>query len=208
MQADHTTRRPSLKLCPQCSEKKPATTEYFPRKYSWSDKIKPICRECEQANRQSHKERVVERERLYRIVNREHYAELYLAYRKEKAAQIAARARKYRKVNSEYIRERERAYRAKNKLRARSYWNRRRARKLNAQGSHTVEDIRRQYEAQSGRCYYCGIQVGNDYHVDHVVPLSRGGSNGPENLVIACAPCNLSKSDRLPHEWPQGGRLL
>jgi 5-methylcytosine-specific restriction endonuclease McrA len=30
--------------------------------------------------------------------------------------------------------------------------------------------------------------------------LSRGGGNGPENLVISCATCNVRKNDRLPHE--------
>lgn len=44
--------------------------------------------------------------------------------------------------------------------------------------------------------------------VDHVVPLVKGGSNGPDNLVIACSTCNLRKNDKLPHEWPEGGRLL
>jgi 5-methylcytosine-specific restriction endonuclease McrA len=61
---------------------------------------------------------------------------------------------------------------------------------------------------QRGKCHWCGEKVGRFYHVDHVVPLSKGGSNGPENLVIACAFCNISKHDRLPHEWSgSNGRL-
>jgi 5-methylcytosine-specific restriction endonuclease McrA len=68
---------------------------------------------------------------------------------------------------------------------------------------------RDQYKAQRAKCYWCGINVGNVYHVDHVIPLSRGGSNGPENIVIACPHCNLSKSNRLPHEWEgNNGKLL
>ena len=31
------------------------------------------------------------------------------------------------------------------------------------------------------------------YHVDHVVPLMRGGSNDPDNICLACKPCNLAK---------------
>ena len=31
------------------------------------------------------------------------------------------------------------------------------------------------------------------YHVDHIVPLSKGGEHQEWNLVIACAPCNLAK---------------
>ena len=34
-----------------------------------------------------------------------------------------------------------------------------------------------------------------------VIPLAKGGSNGPENIVIACAPCNLKKNAKLPHEF-------
>jgi 5-methylcytosine-specific restriction endonuclease McrA len=48
------------------------------------------------------------------------------------------------------------------------------------------------------RCQYCGN--GSSLTVDHVVPRSRGGTSGWENIVTACAPCNLRKGDRLPHE--------
>lgn len=65
----------------------------------------------------------------------------------------------------------------------------------------TAKDIERQYKAQKGRCYWCGKKLGKSYHVDHIVPIARGGSNAPENIVIACPPCNLSKNDSLPHEW-------
>lgn len=84
----------------------------------------------------------------------------------------------------------------------------RRARKRQSQTSYTVQDIKRQYEAQKGCCYYCHKHVGKTYHADHVIPLSRGGSNGPENIVIACEHCNCSKKSKMPHEWPEGGRLL
>ena len=47
------------------------------------------------------------------------------------------------------------------------------------------------------------MKVGGDYHVDHVIPLILGGSNGPENLVIACPRCNLSKGAKMPHEFSE-----
>ena len=52
-------------------------------------------------------------------------------------------------------------------------------------------------------CRYCGVngEKSVKWCVDHVVPLSRGGSNEPENLVACCFPCNSSKSDRLVSEW-------
>lgn len=46
------------------------------------------------------------------------------------------------------------------------------------------------------RCYYCGVR-GNETEcgltIDHVVPVSLGGSNAPENLVSACGNCNFGK---------------
>lgn len=39
------------------------------------------------------------------------------------------------------------------------------------------------------------------YHIDHVVPISRGGANSIGNIVAACGSCNSSKNDRLLTEW-------
>jgi 5-methylcytosine-specific restriction endonuclease McrA len=49
------------------------------------------------------------------------------------------------------------------------------------------------------RCVYCGPDGGR-LTLDHVVPRSRGGGSDWENVVTACAPCNLRKGDRLPEE--------
>ena len=45
------------------------------------------------------------------------------------------------------------------------------------------------------RCTYCGRTAasGANLHVDHVVPLTAGGSDDDENLVTACDECNLGK---------------
>ena len=69
-----------------------------------------------------------------------------------------------------------------------------------------MADVAAQRTRQKGRCYWCGEKTGRHYHVDHVVPLIKGGSNGPENLVIACAACNLSKKDRHPMDF--AGRMF
>ncbi len=45
------------------------------------------------------------------------------------------------------------------------------------------------------RCIYCGASpVERPLHVDHVEPISKGGTDDPANLVTACAECNLGKS--------------
>jgi 5-methylcytosine-specific restriction endonuclease McrA len=47
-------------------------------------------------------------------------------------------------------------------------------------------------------CQYCG--TGEDLTFDHLIPRSRGGRTTWDNIVTACAPCNLRKGGRLVRE--------
>ena len=59
-----------------------------------------------------------------------------------------------------------------------------------------------------GLCRYCGIEVDDSYmdrdvaqyHCDHVIPLSQGGTYDIDNLVASCKGCNLKKSARTPQQ--------
>ena len=51
------------------------------------------------------------------------------------------------------------------------------------------------------RCQYCGnVFRQKDLNLDHVIPLSRGGSSSWDNVVCACVPCNTRKGSRTPDE--------
>ncbi len=59
-----------------------------------------------------------------------------------------------------------------------------------------------------GRCEYCGLsQEGQEarFHVDHVVPVVRGGATVEENLALACVSCSLRKAARQTALDPQTG---
>src|SRR5205809_7590744 len=59
---------------------------------------------------------------------------------------------------------------------------------------------RRALFARDGwRCAYCGTSSSR-LTLDHIVPRSRGGDSVWENVVTSCAPVNLRKGNRLPHE--------
>lgn len=73
-------------------------------------------------------------------------------------------------------------------------------------GHYKTSDIDNLRKAQHNRCYWCSVKLDASFHIDHVWPLSKGGSNGPENLCLACAPCNRKKGARLP--WQFSDRLL
>ena len=47
-------------------------------------------------------------------------------------------------------------------------------------------------------CQYCGSP--HDLTFDHVLPRSKGGTTTWENVITACSPCNLRKSNKLVHQ--------
>lgn len=55
------------------------------------------------------------------------------------------------------------------------------------------------FSRDGGKCRYCG-GVG-PFHIDHIIPWSKGGLTALENLALACASCNLKKGARTPEEW-------
>jgi 5-methylcytosine-specific restriction endonuclease McrA len=131
------------------------------------------------------------------------------AYR-QRAKQRAEDKRQWRKANPDRWREiAERSYK-KHPEKYAAWRRNRKARKRNAPGTHTAADLKAILIAQKYRCTYCrGNLKRAKRHVDHIKPLARGGSNGPENLQYLCAPCNMSKGAKDPIQFAQElGRLL
>jgi len=56
------------------------------------------------------------------------------------------------------------------------------------------------------QCQYCGS--GHDLTFDHLVPKSRGGQTTWDNVLTACAPCNLKKGNKEPRELGTIGMTL
>ncbi len=55
-----------------------------------------------------------------------------------------------------------------------------------------------------GICYYCGKRVKpSELTMDHLIPLSRGGTSTRGNLVPACKACNNKKRYLFPTEWEE-----
>ena len=77
---------------------------------------------------------------------------------------------------------------------------------------HISEDVElRLYNAQGGRCFapWCSVPMqepgteseGAKYHLDHYIPIAKGGLHCDWNLDLLCAECNLDKGAKWPSEW-------
>lgn len=76
-----------------------------------------------------------------------------------------------------------------------------RARKLNAPVINYF--TRREIAKRDGwKCYLCGLVLTySTSTLDHVLPLTRGGSHSLENAKLACDGCNSKKGNRTPEEY-------
>lgn len=68
----------------------------------------------------------------------------------------------------------------------------RRAREKFAGGKVTAKQLKQLRIDQNNKCAYCGCEL-DKYHIDHVVPISKGGTSDISNLALACPSCNLRK---------------
>jgi len=134
------------------------------------------------------KKRAAQREDL-RIKNRKYY----LANRETEIQ----RSIKYQLANRESVLERCRAYKHNNRERCSVHEHSRRARLNGADGMHTTKQWVSRMEFHGYRCRYCSVSLTiKSATKDHMIPLVKGGSNWPSNLVPACSSCNCRKQAR------------
>lgn len=172
------------RTCLKCGESKPETTEFFRRhRAKVRGGLSPYCRPCQAAA-----------DRAYYRANREKYK----AYRQAHAAEIAA-------YQAEYWKNYSRTPNGKAAIkRARERWKtaggrdaiaraaqRRRARKRAVPSNFTAADWSACLEWFGQSCAYCGTD--GELSRDHIVPITGGGGDVPENIIPACGSCNSRK---------------
>lgn len=140
---------------------------------------------------------------VWRVENADHYRAYQKKYRVDHADQIA----QYREQNRESINEKHRIYRKTESGQAagRAHKANRRARIIANGGTVTareVELIRKSQTDKRGRliCWRCRKPIVGTPHLDHFIPLDKGGPNTSGNLRFMHEKCNLNKSNKHPHE--------
>lgn len=98
-------------------------------------------------------------------------------------------------------------YRIKNKDRYRErshiYVATRRARKQTNLGFVSDDIVLKLQKSQKGKCVACKTSIVKKYHIDHIYPLSKGGSHDDKNLQLLCPTCNRKKNAKHPIDFMQ-----
>ena len=92
---------------------------------------------------------------------------------------------------------------AKNPGAMASYRQNRRARKNLSNGKISAGMAQKLFKLQKGKCPCCKQELGDNFHLDHVIPLALGGSNTDDNMQLLRAKCNQQKHAKHPVDFMQ-----
>jgi len=146
--------------------------------------------------RQIHKEEMSVYQKEYYQKHRKRILNRTDAYRRKHKQMFRFYSKRYSQTHKEEVRNSAKRFRwsAKSKAISHNY----KARKRGASGIITDKVIER-IEYLNVRkygiltCDYCKIPIGKHYHLEHKLPLIKGGTNRQVNLCIACPQCNWQK---------------
>ena len=192
-----------MKNCSSCKGIKPFSEFYrHPTKPDGKDHRCISCQKTYMADwRKRNKQHISNYDRTKRQKDgdaiRKRRRELYALH----SAKERDRAKKQRDQYPERIRGIGKRFRKKNLKKLTEKNRRRRALKKGL----SVEKVPKTTELlakQGGMCASCKCK-GSDvkWHMDHIIPLSKGGGHVKDNVQILCAPCNLKKGNMTPEKW-------
>jgi 5-methylcytosine-specific restriction endonuclease McrA len=159
------------------------------------------CRaELERRRRDANRDVIAERDRARYFANRDRNLESRRRYYQDNRESWAAYHQEYYEVNREAIKARVRKWKSENPERRRELHRAAKHRYRTALKSLPYLPLNEQamFEVQQGLCAVCRGTL-HTYHVDHIIPVSRGGWSVPANYQLLCVSCNLTKSSRF--EW-------
>lgn len=138
----------------------------------------------------------IEARRKYQEEHKEQISEYKKAWTEANAARTAASKREHYDRNREDIIARSNEWAENNLEKVRQFkadnGSKRRAAKHASPGNFTAKESKELCESYGNRCLCCGV-TGVLLEADHVVPLTRGGSDEIGNIQPLCGTCNRSK---------------
>lgn len=186
-------RRAINHACLECVEIRTHTAEH---KCKRTERYRNCCNRPDVVKKRKdyyllHRSSILERHREYyqrhRAARRAKDAEYYKTHRDA----ILAQTGRWAKAHPDKYRATQRIAQA-----------RRRAVKIAAGGDvMEAKKFKKWVDAQPKVCFYCGVECSSAFHVDHFIPLSKGGTHSANNLRIACRHCNLTKHASDPYQF-------
>ena len=176
------------KVCKECKEEKPVSEFY---KNSRAKGYRPRCKPCYYVDTKRRK-----KERGYKMSpesneKRKAYTRKKFKEDPEFRERELERQREYRKKNRDKLNAKRRAKYKEDPSVVKAYVHRRQARVDGAEGSFTAEEWKELFEEYDNKCLACGAT--ENLGPDHVIPLSKGGTNYIDNIQPLCRSCNCSK---------------
>ena len=173
------------KRCKQCKEFKEIL-------------VKGLCLKCYRGKyRLENKEKVSKQAKKYRLANPGKCKERHKRYCAENLEKLKAYKKKYKLENKEKMKAYYRKYLLENPGKARENKLKRRGYGIVKKG--VVGRIINENIFKYGviTCEQCRESCKNNYHIDHIIPVSRDGSNEYNNLQILCAKHNREKGIKI-----------
>jgi 5-methylcytosine-specific restriction endonuclease McrA len=197
------------KVCTKCGEQK-AFGEFHKKKCS-KDGLHSWCKKCRKKYLQTNTEKYVEYRREYYQANKEKILEFHKEYQLENKEKIIEQRKGHYQANKEDVLKRVKKYRQSERGKETIYKSHLKRKSYKHKVKFTSHERKQILDRDNWKCQSCGIKVHDirkrvekmtieerksKAHIDHIIPISKGGNSEPRNLRILCATCNLSKSDK------------
>lgn len=153
--------------------------------------------------------RIAEQRAIYRANNKDKIAAANALYRAENPEKIKCRHAKWRAENPSKHRSNGARWEAMNPEKCRIKCHNRRARLRDVGGVLSKDIASKLIVLQKGKCA-CGCKqpLGDNYHLDHIMPIALGGSNTDDNIQLLRQRCNNQKHAKHPIDFMQSKGFL
>lgn len=139
----------------------------------------------------------------WRNANPEREKETSAAYRASNLDKVRASSLAWRTANPEKAKEFTDAWKAANPESTKIHNQNRRALKKRSGGKLSTDLAAKLMQLQKGMCPCCNLPLGQDFHLDHILPLALGGANIDTNIQLLRANCNMQKHAKHPVDYMQ-----